>query len=75
MPRLLSITAVQLVFNCVGGSATATSTCKNARSRCFLQVGRMVLDHVVDNFHNESEQIAFSPHNLVPGTSSGAGPT
>ena len=35
----------------------------------------MVLDKVVDNFHNESEQIAFSPHNLVPGTSSGAGPT
>eukprot|EP00891_Asterochloris_glomerata_P006791 jgi/Astpho2/6791/Aster-07235 len=31
------------------------------------KVGRMVLDKVVDNFHNESEQIAFSPHNLVPG--------
>ena len=30
----------------------------------------MVLDKVVDNFHNESEQIAFSPHNLVPGTKS-----
>lgn len=31
------------------------------------QVGRMVLDTNVDNYHNESEQIAFSPGRAVPG--------
>lgn len=30
-------------------------------------VGRMVLDTNIDNFHNEAEQSAFSPGNLVPG--------
>ena len=54
--------------DCWRGSVAATSQCQNAHSCRLLQVGRMVLDKVVDNFHNESEQIAFSPHNLVPGT-------
>ncbi|KAK9819827.1 hypothetical protein WJX72_002822 [[Myrmecia] bisecta] len=30
-------------------------------------VGRMVLDRNIDNFHNESESIAFSPGITVPG--------
>jgi catalase len=30
-------------------------------------VGKMVLDQHIDNFHNESEQIAFSPGIVVPG--------
>ena len=31
-------------------------------------VGRMVIDTPVSNFHNESEQIAFSPGSVVPGS-------
>ena len=31
------------------------------------EVGRMVLDRNVDNWHNENEMIAFSPGMLVPG--------
>ena len=27
----------------------------------------MVLDQAITNFHNENEQIAFDPSNLVPG--------
>jgi catalase len=30
-------------------------------------VGRLVLDQNIDNFHNESEQIAFSPGLSPPG--------
>ena len=32
-------------------------------------VGRLVLDQNIDNFHNESEQIAFSPGLSPPGRS------
>ena len=31
------------------------------------QVGRLVLDTNIENFHNENEQIAFSPGRVVPG--------
>lgn len=31
------------------------------------QIGRLVLDTNIENFHNESEQIAFSPGRVVPG--------
>lgn len=31
------------------------------------KVGKMVLDQNIDNFHNESEQIAFNPGTVVPG--------
>jgi len=30
-------------------------------------VGRMVIDTPVSNFHNESEQLAFSPGSVIPG--------
>ena len=33
-------------------------------------VGRLVLDQNIDNFHNESEQIAFSPGLAPPGADS-----
>lgn len=32
-----------------------------------IPVGKMVLDTNVDNFHNETEQVAFCPANVVPG--------
>ena len=32
------------------------------------KVGKMVLNQNIDNFHNESEQIAFNPGTVVPGT-------
>lgn len=31
------------------------------------KVGKMVLNQNIDNFHNESEQIAFNPGTVVPG--------
>jgi catalase len=31
------------------------------------QIGRLVLDTNIENFHNENEQIAFSPGRVVPG--------
>lgn len=31
------------------------------------QVGHLVLDTNIENFHNENEQIAFSPGRVVPG--------
>ena len=31
------------------------------------KIGKMVLNEPVSNFHNESEQIAFSPGSIVPG--------
>ena len=31
------------------------------------RVGKMVINQNIDNFHNESEQIAFNPGTVVPG--------